>query len=125
MSTVVEIEVTEGEEGKEGRISIGKKHCLKINLQKTEVIMNDLIPLGFHGASNDEPQPLKLLRNECVFLKCKCKVSIHFKQFVNKEQCFNCLYPYNLTIQSQIEEQELTLRESDQESNATRFKKRK
>ncbi|EGW11299.1 hypothetical protein I79_013376 [Cricetulus griseus] len=61
MNTVMEIEVTEGREGEEGRISIGKKHCLKSNLQRIEVIMNDLIPLEFHGASNDEPQALKLV----------------------------------------------------------------
>lgn len=61
MNTVIEIEVTEGEEGKEGRMSIRKKHCIKISLQKIEVIMNYLIPLEFHRASNAEQQPLKLL----------------------------------------------------------------
>lgn len=108
-----------------GKNTHRKEHCIKINLQKLEVIMNSLIPLEFHRASNDEPQPLKLLWNERLVLKCRLKWSIHFKQFVNKEQCFDCLYRYNLTLKSQIEEHELTLRESGQESNATRFKKRK
>lgn len=49
------------EAGKQGRISIGKKHCIKINPQNTEAIMNYLIPFEFHGANSDEPQPLKLL----------------------------------------------------------------
>lgn len=61
MNTVIEREVTEGEEGKDRRISIGKKHCIKINLHKTEAIMNYLIPLEFQRANIDEPQPLMLL----------------------------------------------------------------
>lgn len=56
-----------------------------------------------------------------LVLKCKLKLGIHFKWSVNKEQCFNCLHPYNLTIKSKISDQGFTLRESDQESNATRF----
>lgn len=59
MNTV--IEMTEGKTGKQGRISIRKKHCIKINPQNTEAIMNYLIPFEFHGANSDEPQPLKLL----------------------------------------------------------------
>lgn len=61
MNTVIEREMTEGEEGKDRRIAMGEKNCIKINLQKIEAIMNYLIPLEFHRANNDEPQALKLL----------------------------------------------------------------
>lgn len=62
MNTVIEIEVKEkSKERRKGRMSIGKKHCIKISLQKIEVVMNYLIPLEFHRASNAEPQPFKLL----------------------------------------------------------------
>lgn len=60
MNTVIERKMTKGEERKDRRIAIGKKHCIKLKLQKTEAIMNYLIPLELHRA-NDEPQPLKLL----------------------------------------------------------------
>lgn len=45
----------------EGKNVHRKEHCIKVSLQKIEVIMDYLIPLEFHRASNAEPQPLKLL----------------------------------------------------------------
>lgn len=68
--------------------------------------MNYLIPLEFHTANKDEPQSLNLVWTEglvlSLVLKCKLKLGIHFKQLINKEQCFNCLHPYNLTIEFKI-----------------------
>lgn len=89
--------MTKGEEGKGRRRAIGKKHCIKLKLQKTEAIMNYLIPLEVHRANNDEPQPLKLLWYEYLVLKCKLKLSINFTQFVNKEQTFQL--PLTITPQ--------------------------
>lgn len=75
-----------------------KETLYKTQSAEIEAIMNYLIPLEFHRANNDEPQPLKLLWNEYLVLKCKLKLSINFTQFVNKEQMFQL----PLTIKRQM-----------------------